>query len=101
MTYFEKGEFLPEEDMIACKCVLHKVKQETVGQFINIIQGSDEFYEGDICKNKGDEILVIKWGTAKFLAWYPETDDFKSIIKVFSSDVGKLGNIWDNPSLLP
>jgi len=28
--YFEKGEYLPDEDLWNCKCVLHKVNMKTV-----------------------------------------------------------------------
>jgi len=28
--YFEKGEYLPDEDLWNCKCVVHKVNMKTV-----------------------------------------------------------------------
>lgn len=68
-------------------------------QYIGITQGNDEFYESDVCEDNEGNKFIIKWCSGAFVAYYFEIDEFKPISKVFTSDVKKLGNIYNIPEL--
>jgi hypothetical protein len=76
----------------------YQVIPETVGQFINLTIGDIEFYEDDICKDEQGNIFIIKHFTFSFEAWYPKTDDIKSLLGLWN--IKKVGNIHDGPGIM-
>jgi len=108
--YFEKGEYLPKEDLWACKCVVHKVKLETVGMGVEI--DGKWYFEGDLAiaawydhgeltmKLTGEIIFSEGWKC--FCIWDGESKTISELNAAGNEDwvLEKVGTKWDNPELL-
>jgi len=101
--YFEKGEYLPKEDLCACKCVVHKVKLETVGMGIEI--DGKWYFEGDVCSfvfdgNNRIESIAFVNGSLCLGCCMSLRQSQIDYHKETKGSLEIIGNIWDNPELL-
>ena len=110
ISYFEKGEYDPDEDLTNCKCVVHRVLPKTVGGCTGLTDKNKKLmFEGDIIDHpcikpiNGKTIGKVFWDgigwniKGFYAAHY---DDPGSAFSEGTDYMTVIGNIYDNSELL-
>lgn len=65
-------------------------------------KNGNRIYEGDIGKHPSGQIFIVKWNVDRWIAYYPETDDWSSLILQLGNkgQAAIIGNIHKNGDLL-
>ena len=107
--YFGNPKYSAEEDLLDVKCVCHKVKNETIGQYTGLKDKNNvQIFEGDILADSVGDSFSVFYNCAHcaFMAKYVKTkrDEKKQgyfrLGDCCSLSIEVIGNIYDNPELL-
>ncbi|MNN53570.1 YopX protein [compost metagenome] len=81
----------------------YAIRPETVGQYTGLKdKNAREIYEGDVTKDEFDRVAVISWkeNEARFAMQYVgQKTEYRMFISHLKMEV--IGNIYENPELLP
>lgn len=105
ISYFEEGEYDPDEDLTNCKCVVHRVLPATVGRYTGIDdKNSKKMFEGDkvrvetfnSCCKPIKMTGVIEWSNGAFsVAWDKKEYGRRSLNSLDFDKIEVIGNIHD------
>lgn len=107
VSYFEPGEYLPNEVLFSCKAVYHKVKNKTLGQYTGFADRENiDICKGDVIEaiNHMPNRYVIDFIDGAFCATHPKLEGFPIDLIHFYDSTGcmikVIGNVHDNPELI-